>query len=393
MKEPLNILVLQGGGALGAYQAGVYESLAAHHAEPQWVVGTSIGAINAAIIAGNRPADRVEKLHQFWDLVAQPAPSFAPGTPDSGSMMEAFGLGAAPLTGLLNPWVHKSQEWQTLVHGIDGFFLPRPGVLWRGLETEVAPGEASFYDTAPLAQTLHELVDFDDLNNGPVRFTAVAVNVATGRPRHFDSLRDGNPITAEHVMASGALPPGFPPVQIDGQWYWDGGLSTNTPLDVVLQDSERRDMLCFMIDLWDDTEPVPRSLAGVMTREKTVRFASRSYELLQSHALRQDLRRAVRLLSEELERCGKSNTHIKHLAELGCGSRINVVRLVMKALRDDDQMKDIDFRRPTLAERWHAGRSDGDRALQRKDWLRTLPPDTGLAIHELEQVEDHSATV
>ncbi len=374
MADPQVVLVLQGGGALGAYQAGAFAGLAERGTAIDWVVGTSIGAINGAIIAGNPPTQRVEKLSGFWRHVTAEGPSLLPyfGTVD-----------------WLRPWTQATRTLGTLINGIPGFFQPRQGSGWDTSRT-VAAGKASFYDTSPLEKTLHQFVDFDYLNAkrsaGHMRFTICAVNVETAELKSFDTGK-GDRITAKHVMASGALPPGFPPVEIDGAMYWDGGIYSNTPIDIVLDDAERRDTLCFMIDLWDPTERLPDSIAGAITRLKDIQYASRSHEHLDDHRKMQNLRRAVRILSEHLSAKARQSPEVKRLLSQGCESAINIVRLIMKALPADDSMKDIDFSRATLTTRWAAGHHDAGRALRHKSWLKPLPAHMGMAIHELPQEE------
>jgi NTE family protein len=366
------VLVLQGGGALGAYQAGVFEALLAHAHEPDWVVGTSIGAINAALIAGNPPARRLERLHAFWDVVARDDP-LAPWA-------------ASPWGSWLAPWLASGALWNTIARGIPGFFEPRQGAAWD-IRATLATGDVGFYDTAPLRSTLQRLVDFDLLNDGPVRCTVCAVDVAAGEQVRFDSRKQR--LTPEHIMASGALPPGFPAVMIGGRAYWDGGIYSNTPVDVVMDDAERRDTLCFMVDLWDPTEDEPRSISAAMARHKDIQYASRTREHLEDHRTMHNLRRAVELLSRRLAATPKGvDAQIAKLADLGCDSTIDIVRLIHKAAPEDDHNKDIDFARTRLAARWQAGVHDAERAMRRKSWLVQPPPEVGMVIHELAQEGD-----
>lgn len=368
MNAVQTVLVLQGGGALGAYQGGAYEGLVRHGVGIDWIVGTSIGAINGAIIAGNRPEQRTEKLRAFWQRVAHDAPAIFPffNTPD-----------------WLRPWSQATKVWDTLSNGIPGFFVPRAPGAWS-FNHNVPSKQASFYDTSPLEATLNELVDFKYLNAGHVRLTVSAVNIATGQLTKFDNSVDK--MTARHIMASGALPPGFPPVEIDGASYWDGGIYSNTPIDIVLDDAERRDTLCFMIDLWDPTEAVPTSIAEAITRQKDIQYASRSTEHLEDHERMQNLRRAIQLLSERLPEKERKSAEVKRLMARGCSSTINIVRLIMKALPGDDQNKDIDFASATLETRWQAGIGDAERALAHKSWLSAPPAHIGMVVHELKQV-------
>lgn len=372
---PQTVLVLQGGGALGAYQGGVYEMLAEHGYHPDWVVGTSIGAINSALIAGNPPELRLARLQAFWHQVAR-----------ADVKLDAS---FAPYTAWLGPLIKVGSFMDTLTRGIPGFFVPRQGVL-LDIEKQVPTPEASFYDTSPLHATLERLVDFDYLNEGHVRCTVCAVEVSTGEMVVFDSAKER--LTPKHIMASGALPPGFPPVVIDGKAYWDGGIYSNTPADIVLDDAERRDTLCFMVDLWDPTEKEPRSISAAMARQKDIQYSSRTREHLEDHRDMQNMRRAINILSSRLTKEDQQDPDIQRLTKLGCRSTINIVRLIMKALPMDDHNKDVDFARSSLDARWQAGLHDAQRALRRKSWLAPPPPHIGMVIHELpqeEQEDDH----
>ena len=366
-----NVLVLQGGGALGAYQGGVYEALTAQGWQPDWVVGTSIGAINGAIIAGNPPEHRVPRLRAFWDLVSHDDPLLT--------------WAANPWSAWLTPWLQAGTLWGTLTQGIPGFFAPRSDIRLN-LNQPVLTQDAGFYDTAPLRATLERLVDFDYLNARhpqPVRLSVCAVEVASGALTVFDSQRQR--LTPEHIMASGALPPGFPPVVIDGRAYWDGGIYSNTPVDIVMDDAERRDTLAFMVDLWDPTENPPRSISAAMARHKDIQYASRTREHLEDHRTMQNMRRAIDILGARLPAQARNDPALQRLTKLGCTSTVNIVRLIMKALPSDDHNKDIDFARERLATRWQAGRHDAERALRHKRWLAPLDAPVGMAIHELEQ--------
>ncbi|MBW8837959.1 MAG: patatin-like phospholipase family protein, partial [Burkholderia sp.] len=254
------VLVLQGGGALGAYQVGVVEALHEAGIEPDWVIGTSIGAINAALIAGNRQADRLERLGQFWRHVQSPRAIAGP--------FDWLGMG------------NLVANMTTVMRGIPAFFEPNVPSL-RGARASVGIEQASYYSTAPLRETLGELVDFDLLNDGPTRLTVGAVNAASGAMRYFDTRKER--LNVDHVMASGALPPAFPAVRIDGQPYWDGGIYSNTPIEAVLDDMPRRDSLIFAVNVWHQTGPEPDSIWQVMARHKDIQFASRA----DSHILRQ----------------------------------------------------------------------------------------------------------
>jgi NTE family protein len=369
MPDQVNVLIFQGGGALGAYQAGVYEQLVAAETHIDWVIGTSIGAINCGIIAGNPPETRLAQLQAFWHSLAPVVPAYA-----------------TPWTAML-PWTNVGSTlntFHTLMSGVEGFFKPRPGALWD-INARVPLAQASFYDTAPLKATLEKFIDFDYLNSGEMRISVCAVDLESGQSVVFDSANGD--IIPEHIMASGALPPGFPPIEIDGRVYWDGGIYSNSPLEVFLADSLTRDALCFMVDLWDPTESRPQSIAEALARYKNIQYASRSKEQLQMHQKVQNLQRAIRGLAASLPAAERKKQELQPLIDLGLDHTINVVHLIMKALPEDHYFKDIDFSMATVDRRWRAGIHDAKRALRHKAWLQPLPPHAGLIIHELPQEE------
>ncbi|MFZ6689891.1 patatin-like phospholipase family protein [Undibacterium sp. SXout11W] len=367
MTHQSTVLILQGGGALGAYQAGVYQELHEHHTPLDWVIGTSIGAINGALIAGNPPEKRVEQLRAFWD-------SLAPHAIHRSNFWPSMA-----------PWAGVSSTLNTvgtMMNGVDGFFKPRPGAAWD-INAKVPLNQVAFYDTSPLKSTLEKYVDFDYLNQGKVRLSVCAVDLDNGQSTVFDSSKEA--IRPEHIMASGALPPGFPPVEIDGRAYWDGGVYSNSPLEIFLEEGDKNDALCFMIDLWDPTETRPSSISEAMARYKNIQYASRSKEQLLAHQKIHDLQKAIRTLSEHLPEAERNNKKLKPLISLGCDHTINVVNLIMKALPDDHYFKDVDFSSSTIQTRWESGIHDCKRALRHKAWLQPLPPHAGLIIHELPQ--------
>ena len=363
------VLILQGGGALGAYQAGVFDALSHGEIDVDWVIGTSIGAINGAVIAGNPPEHRAAKLRAFWESLASDTPELSPAWL------------------MLMPWLQTASRSvatsTTMTNGVPGFFTPRFGALWD-LQQKRPIAEASFYDTTPLKTTLETYVDFDYINSRRTRFTMCAVDVQTGQVEMFDSFGK-DPITPEHVMASGALPPGFPAIKIGERYFWDGGIYSNSPLDVFLKDNCDEDALCFMVDVWDPTEAAPTSINEVMARYKDIQYASRSKEQLENQQRIQDLQRAIRALSEALPPATKKRSDLRTLSAMGHDRTVNVVHLIMKAGRGDDSFKDIDFTTESVDGRWHAGHNDAVRALSHKAWLQPLPPHAGLIIHELPQ--------
>lgn len=357
------VLVMQGGGALGAFQAGVYEAMHEAGIEPDWVVGTSIGAINAAIIAGNAPRDRVERLKAFWDRVASGALSAAP--------WNLFELDLDP--------GNQRHNLGVVMQGVPGFFTPNP-CAWLGADARLGVTEASYYSTAPLRRTLTELVDLEHLGGRATRLTLGAVNVRSGRMRYFDS-RDET-IGIDHVMASGALPPAFPAVMIDGEPYWDGGVYSNTPIEVVMDDDPRRDSVIFATRLWQQEDEAPQSIAQVTSRLKDVQFASRA----ESHTARQKqihhLRHVVRELGRRLPPDVRAQPEVAELLGWGCNTVMHVLTLRAPALDGEDQTKDIDFTPAGIAARWVAGREFARRIIAAAPWNQAVDAIAGIVVHD-----------
>ncbi len=358
------VLVFQGGGALGAYQAGVYQALHESGLVPDWIVGTSIGAINAAILAGNTPALRLDKLKQFWGRVSQH------DSVDLNSVSDQQRRSAIWLS-----------IFGTVARGIPGFFQPRlPSGFPFGLAVD--PEQASYYDTSDLTRTLADLVDFDYLNApGAMRLTVNALKVTCGELTSFDSTRQT--ITADHIRASGALPPGFPPVRIDGDLYWDGGLYSNTPLSTVLDDVPHVDTLCFMVDLWSAQGPEPSTLDEVQTRQKDVMFASRSKRQIADYVSLHKMQDKLRELHALLPESEKSAEYDAQLLALGCGTTMHVVRLPYAGRDWHMASKDINFSQGSIDWRWEQGYQDALRAVTAAGWRTFVTEDTALVMHEL----------
>ncbi|MDE2155208.1 MAG: patatin-like phospholipase family protein [Xanthomonadaceae bacterium] len=355
------VLVMQGGGALGAFQAGVYEAMHEAGIEPDWVVGTSIGAINGAIIAGNAPQDRIARLRAFWTLVAK-------GKTSAG----AWPWHVPGLDKMMN-------NLATVTKGISGFFAPNLR-SWSGPDTPLGVENASYYSTAALRQTLGELVDFGQFDKGKVRLTLGAVNVRSGRMRYFDS-RDEQ-LNADHVMASGALAPAFPAVMIDGEPYWDGGIYSNTPIEVVMDDHPRRDSLIFAARLWQQEDEIPQSLGNVISRLKDIQYSSRA----ESHLARQQqihqLRHVVRELGSLLPESVRARPQVGELLGLGCCTVMHVLTLRAPALEGEDQTKDIDFSPAGIEARWNAGRELVRERIAQAPWQAPVDPGTGIVVHD-----------
>ena len=344
------VLVLQGGGALGAYQVGVYEALHEAGIEPDWVIGTSIGAINGAIIAGNKPEERLPRMRELWARFQQA------------------------------PQLHALQYLSTFVRGIPGFFSPRLSA-WGGWQAPVGLDAASYYSTTPLRETLASLIDLAVLNTAHPRLTVGAVSVKSGELRYFDS-RNGA-LGLEEVMASGALPPGFPAVRVNGEAYWDGGLYSNTPLEAVLDDNPRRDSVIFSVNVWQPTGHEPKSIWQVMAREKDIRYATRE----DSHIARQQqihrMRHVIRELASQVPVTERGRAKLRELSSWGCGTTMHVVRLLAPALEGEDYMKDLDFSVAGIQFRCEAGFADARRMIERAPWQAPVDPMEGVIVHEL----------
>jgi len=347
-------LILQGGGALGAYQAGVYQALAEANIHPDWVAGISIGAINSALIAGNSPEKRVERLRTFWETVsAQP-----------------FGLPfLAALEGrdeFTHSLINHVSSVAALIGGAPGFFQPRvpPPFLYPN----GTPEALSYYDVAPLRGTLEALVDFDRINADAMRFSVGAVNVRTGNFVYFDNTT--HQICPEHVMASGSLPPGFPPTEIEGECYWDGGLVSNTPLDWVLESRPGRDTLAFQIDLWSARGQYPRNLLEADTRQKEIRYSSRTRLATNQFKKKQILRRAAAQLLAKLPKELQQTPEAEMLALEADEKVYNLIQLIYRARLYEGNSKDYEFSRRTMEEHWRSGYNDAVRTLRHPEVLQ-----------------------
>ena len=366
------VLVLQGGGALGAYQLGVYEALHEAGIEPDWVVGTSIGAINAALIAGNHPGNRLQRLHTFWDQME---------IPEAHPAKLADGLFETMLSSALSNTNNKTlTNMHTVIHGIPGFFVPNPLAL-LGQNAKLGIERAAYYSTAPLRETLNALIDFDYLQAQSTRLTVGAVNANSGEMRYFDSKHEL--LGVDHIMASGALPPAFPAIRIDGQPYWDGGIYSNTPVEVVLDDNPRRDSTIFAIQLWNPADEEPQSLAEINERQKDIQFSTRDNSHIQRQQQLHKLRHIIREMSKMMPDSLQQQAQMRALSAWGCSTTMHLVRLHAPRLQDETASKDIDFTRSGIQARWRAGYEDGKKALQTAPWQAPVAPSDGIVIHQI----------
>jgi len=355
------VLVLQGGGALGAYQAGAYQALSEADIEPDWVIGTSIGAINAAIIAGNPPELRVARLREFWTRVQH------------GPLTQV--VRAASMFG---QWAANAM---TLASGVPNFFEPNLHAFF-GMNVSLGSEFAGYYSTKPLEVTLQALIDPKLLNACRPRLTVGAANVQTGEMHYFDSRE--TPLTIQHVMASGALPPAFPAVRIGDQLYWDGGVLSNTPVEAVFDDNPRHSGIVFAVHLWGPNGPEPDSISKVLARQKDLQYSSRAASHIARQKQLHKLRHVIMQLAGKLPRDVAELPETRELASYGCVTRMHVVRLLAPPFAGEDHSKDIDFSPSGITYRWNAGSTDTTRVLKQAPWTHDFDPLEGLILHEAE---------
>jgi NTE family protein len=342
------VLVMQGGGAPGCYQAGVYEAMHEAGIEPDWIIGTSIGAINGAIIAGNEVADRVGRLRDFW------------------AHLETLPLG--PLT-----------QFAPLMVGVPGFYSINPALAW-GVDAEVGIEQAAMYLVEPLKKLLPTVVDFELVNSGKTRFTLGLASVRTGQIRYFDSKQDK--IGPEHVIGSSAIPPSFPAVQIDGEYYWDGGIYSNTPVEAVFDDDPRQNSVVFSVQIWHSRGQEPKSLARAFMREKDILFGSRARTHIARQAQLHRMRRAIRELVDMLPQESRNSPRVKELAGFGCRTTIHLLEINAQAIAGETNARDYDFSHDAIRARWQAGYADTCRVIEREPWADPIDPAMDVTLYE-----------
>ncbi|MDW3688623.1 patatin-like phospholipase family protein [Cupriavidus sp. CV2] len=360
-KRPIDqqvVFVLQGGGALGAFQAGVYQALHEAGVEPDWAIGTSIGAINGSIVAGNRPADRLPRLRQFWEQVGRHGP--------------------LELARLLSGGDNTMSNLATLTQGIPGFFTPNPAA-WFGTRVPLGVERAGFYSVSPLRDTLLSLVDFAYLGEKHTRLTVGMVNVRSGRMCYYTN-RD-TALSVEHLLASAALPPGFPAIRIDGEAYWDGGICSNTPIEAVLDDHPRRSSVIFAVQLWPLQGPEPDTIWEAMGRQRDIQYSSRAETQLEHQRQLHRLRHVIRELAKHIPQAQRSTPAVEELLGWGCHTTMHVVELNAPPFGGEDLTKDIDFSAAGIQARWNAGYVHGKQAIEAAPWRGALDPIEGIAVH------------
>jgi NTE family protein len=359
-------LVLQGGGALGAYQAGVYQAMHEAGVEPDWVSGVSIGAINSAIIAGNPPNRRLRQLRAFWDRITER--KIWAFTPDGDVFRKARNATSSMLT---------------MMQGQPGFFSPRFPNPWLSLAG--AQSATSCYDTAPLRQTLLELVDFSLINDRSTRFSVGAVNVLTGNFVYFDNASEQ--IEPEHIMASGALPPALPMVKIGTDHYWDGGIVSNTPLQHLLEQEDNLNTMVFQVDLFSARGVLPRDIEDVLGRHKDIMYSSRTRYTTdvfrRIHNWQVSLYQALLRIPEE-KLTDRDREQKARLAKL---PDVAILHIIYQQKAYEGHAKDHEFSGTSMREHWQSGYEDTKRTLKHQKWLKMPAPGSGILVHDVHREE------
>jgi NTE family protein len=360
-------LVLQGGGALGAYQAGVYQALHEADIEPDWVSGVSIGAINSAIIAGNSRRRRLDRLRAFWELITER--KIWHYTPDGDAFRKARNFASSCMT---------------MMQGQPGFFSPRNPSPWFSIAG--AQSATSYYDSAPLRETLEDLVDFSLINERAVRFSVGAVNVLSGNFVYFDNAHEI--IGPEHVMASGALPPALPMIKIGTDHFWDGGIVSNTPLQHLLDQEDRINTLIFQIDLFSARGMLPRDLQDVLARHKDIMYSSRTRYNTDVYRRIQTWKKRLHLALEKISEERLSDEERKLKDELANMPEITILQMIYQQKAYEGHAKDYEFSGTSMREHWQSGYEDTKRTLRRKDWLAMPPHGAGIVVHDVHREDE-----
>ena len=366
-------LVLQGGGALGAYQAGVYEELSGTAYQPDWVAGVSIGAINAALIAGNPLERRIQRLTEFWHLVSS---GMGP-LPDM--LSDPCWLGIAQQADRPRGAFNQFSAFWAATLGVPGLYRPRiPPALFQ---PDGTPEALSVYDTAPLQATLERLIDFELINSKKIRLSVGAVNVRTGNSEYFDNF--DRVIGPEHIMASAAFPPAFPPVTIAGETYWDGGIVSNTPLQYVLDTRPKESLLAFQVDLFSARGDLPLNLAEVQQRQKDILYSSRTRYNSNMAAEVVNTRKAIRDLLLKLPKRLKNDAAVRHLTDVTHAAPVDIVHLIYRQTSHELESKDYEFSRASVLEHWEAGQRDLRDTVKHPKWLKSSGLGDGVTQYDL----------
>ncbi len=359
------VFLLHGGGALGSYQVGVFKALSEYDIHPDWVIGTSIGAINSAIIVGNPPEKRLNQLEAFWNKIA----TNIPGVPNVINNI------------MLERMQHQYSAQLTTLSGQPGFFKPRLINPWFGIETTA--DRLSYYDTSELRKTLLEFVDFDLINQRKIRLSVGAVRVSTGKLVYFENTK--TTIRPEHIMASCALPPGFPAIEVDNEFFWDGGLYSNTQLNLLLCENEPIKYLCFMVHLFDAYGTRPTNMDAVYKRQKEITYSSHHKQAIYVYRNIHNLRHAIRVLGASLSKEKQNDPRLKPILELGKTGVIHLARFHLKGKLSELSSKDYEFSLPTINERIKSGYNDVCKCMRNPPWNQPCPDDIGLILYELSE--------
>jgi len=355
-------LVFQGGGALGSYQAGVFEGLSEAGIEPNWMSGVSIGAINASIIAGNKPEDRVAKLKEFWETVT-----------DHGYASHLAGNDD------MRTFHNMTSAFMSMISGIPGFYKPRMLSPWQQVPGQA--GATSHYDTSDLKDHLNSLINWDILNSDSHRLSVGAVNVRTGNYKYFDTALER--LGPEHIMASGALPPAFPAMRIGSEFYWDGGIVSNTPLQYLLELHKLHQALVFQVDLFNARGDMPKTMPEVMSRQKDIMFSSRTRNATNRYKKIHDLQIKLRDALSRIDPAKWTPEDKVMLEELQDTPQVNVLQLIYHHADYEGDSKDYEFSKWTMREHWAAGLEDARRTLSHPDWLKLPDEAVGMTVHDV----------
>ena len=369
-------LVLQGGGALGSYQGGVFEGLREANIQPDWIAGISIGALNAAIIAGNDAGQQVSALKGFWKKICK-----TNGTPIALSFLNEYIKSLSPP---LRKWVGMMEASRSMLEGQSGFFRPRLDYGIHPFQRK-KPDEVSAYETKFMKDTLLEFADFEKINKGATRVSVGAVNVRTGNFVYFDNRTIK--LKPEHFMASGALPPGFPAIEIDGEFYWDGGLVSNTPLSEILTANPPKNSLIFQVDLWSAQGRLPENFLEVEERIKDIQYSSRTRMATDHMALRHQNKEMIQALLELIPKSEANHPIVQKAKGLAEDVTTNIIQLVYKDKNYEGHYKDYEFSQATMAEHWSTGLDDVRNTLKHSAWFEAHSANQSFITYDIHRQE------
>lgn len=360
------VLICQGGGALGSYQAGVFEGLHQNGFTPTWVAGISIGSLNSCIIAGNAPEKRVEKLQEFWNRICRPSNNITDYTQKMANIARFYAPDLATKYEQISKTLFGGvAAWEAIMFGQQSFFTPKLFAPGFG-----NPKDIGFYDTAPMIRTLEQLADFDRINHsGEMRVSLGATNVRTGNFAYFDNQY--MILKPEHFVASGSLPEGFPATEIDGEFYWDGGCVSNTPLSYIISEGMKKNMLVFQVDLWSAEGTLPKTIFEVEERKKDIQYSSRTRSITQAMRTLHEMREIIFDIVEQIpEEVKKQNKYFEEIAKSVKGGKTNVIHLIYKKDQSEGYYKDIEFSKETKERHWKSGLIDVDETLKDIDCIK-----------------------